>query len=187
MDLKLDTKGIDVLARGFKQADKARPKEVARAINSAQRRARTLSNRAVREDLNLPLKYVNERIDDSKKATYTNLNARLTVKGRPILWGRFKHKATRKGVKAKVDKGKAWRDGPGGFVVPLKAGDKTIMAPAYRTGGRYPGTGTLKFKPYYGPSVPGVLRDKLKGVEAEVSEYLQAELDKRVTRLMERI
>lgn len=187
MELKLDTKGIDVLARGFEKADKARPKEVARAINSSLKKARTLSNKAVREELALSQKYVNERINISDKSTYSNLRGRLTVKGRPILWGRFKHKATRKGVSAKINKSAGRRSGPGGFVVLLKAGNKTIMAPAYRTGGRYPGTNSPKFKPYYGPSVPGVLSGKLKEVEAEVFEYLQNELDKRVTRLMERI
>lgn len=187
MELSLDTKGIDVLARGFEKADKNRPKEVARAINSSLRKARTLSNRAVREELALSQKYVNERIDDSNKASYSNLRARLSVKGRPILWGRFKYKATKKGVSAKVNKSAGRRSGPGGFVVPLKAGGKTILAPAYRIGGRYPGTNSPKFKPYYGPSVPGVLRGKIKNVEAEVSDYLQNELDKRVTRLMERI
>lgn len=186
MNLSLDTGGIDVLARGFKVADKERPMIIARSINRTLPKARTLSGKAVREDLALPAAYVRERFK-LQRSNYQKLSGRLTAKGRPILWGRFKFRVTRKGVTARVNKREGRRTARGGFVVPLRAGGTTIQAPAVRVGGRYQRTNSARFKPLYGPDIPEVLNSKLPTVEPEIARYLQGELSKQVERLMRRI
>jgi hypothetical protein len=185
MDLSLNTEDIDVLARGFKLAEKERPKVIARAINRALPKARTLSGKAIREDLALPAAYVRERLSISK-SNYTNLTGRLTAKGRPILWGRFKYRVSKKGISARIGK-QGRRVARGAFLVNLTAGDKRVRTPAVRIGGRYPGTKNLRFKPLYGPAIPQVLGEKLPSIEPEIGAYLQEQLSKNVDRLMERI
>jgi hypothetical protein len=185
MDLSLNTKDIDVLARGFKLAEKERPKTIVRAINRSLPKARTLMNRAVREDLALPSAYVQERLK-IKNADYKKMAGRVSGVGRPILWGRFKTRASKKGVSARINK-KGRRVARGAFLVTLTAGGKAIRTPAVRVGGRYAGTNTLRFKPLYGPSIPQVLRSKLPKIEPEVAAYLQEQLSKNVDRLMSRI
>lgn len=109
MDLSLNTKDIDVLARGFKLAEKERPKTIVRAINRSLPKARTLMNRAVREDLALPSAYVQERLK-IKNADYKKMAGRVSGVGRPILWGRFKTRASKKAYRpASTKRAGEWR------------------------------------------------------------------------------
>lgn len=185
MELRLDSKDIDVLARGFKVAEKERPKTIVRAINRSLPKARTLMNRAVREELALPSAYVQERLTITN-ANYQKMKGTVAAHGRQILWGRFKTRASKKGVSARINK-TGRRVARGAFMVNLIAGRKRILTPAVRIGGRYPGTKNLRFKPLYAPAIPQVLSEKLPSIEPEIGAYLQEQLSKNVDRLMERI
>lgn len=186
MDIGVETRGLDTLARGFQRAERDRPKILTRAINRTLTKARTLTSKAVREDLALPAAYVRDRLS-IRKANYNTLRGELTGRGRPILWARFKYRATRKGVSARINKREGRRTARGGFVVPMRAGGKRMAAPVVRMPGRYRNTGSGRFKPLYAPSVAEVMTEKRAKVEPEIANYLATQVDNQVDKLMEKI
>ena len=105
--------------------------DAARALNTAAERGRTLGARAIRDEVNFPAAYLTpgqKRLYVAKKATRTDLEARIRARSRPTSLARFTTGSTainKAGVSVTVQPGKA-RYMKRAFLVRLKAGAGSI-------------------------------------------------------------
>jgi hypothetical protein len=177
--------------------------EAVRALNTAAERGRTMGARAIRDEINFPAAYLSpgqKRLYVSKKATRTDLEARIRARARPTSLARFTTGATainKAGVTVSVQPGKA-RFMKRAFLVRLKAGAGAIetrsnLGLAVRL---KPGE-TLRNKNevrrldsnlylLYGPSVDQVFRARDgSGVAEDISPEIADILEKEFLRLVE--
>lgn len=100
-----------------------------RAINKAARDARAAAAREIRDQVNLPARYVSpaqKRLYVSKQAQKSSLEARITAQGRATSLAQFVSGGARKGqrgVYVEVAPGKA-RMMKKAFVIPLRRGNE---------------------------------------------------------------
>jgi hypothetical protein len=125
------------------------PKEVAIAINATSKKVRTEAARALKKELNVPVKVLKKAIKLKSKASSQELREVIGfLKGYPIPLKYFSPRKTATGVTAKIDskiKGKAGRTAfPHAFLVSKYGG---------RVFNRV-GKNRLPIKQVYGPS-PG--------------------------------
>ncbi len=175
------------------------------AINDTARKMRTAGSKAIREQVNLKAKYVNDRLDVSKKATDDSLSAIISGRQRNTLLYRYGAKVlTRKakhperskgfpalgippgrklaGVSVKVKRGGPRKKMRGAFIVHgLK--DSKASAVAIPMEGRY-SSGNRKFDALYGPSVQQVWTDVREDLAPEAERRLNAEYQRQLKRLL---
>lgn len=158
------------------------------AINKTLDRTRTSSDRAMREQINFPARYLSDRLTVSRRASGTSLQGVISGRDRPTSLARFatnRNQAPGKaGVNVKVDSsaskrmGRAFllklKNGNLGLAVRVKAGDslKNSRAAVLLSKGLYL---------LYGPSVDQVFQSVSQEQEPGAAEYLEREF----LRLME--
>lgn len=149
-----------------------------RAVNYAAKRARTEASRQIRDQINLPARYVNENLKIEFKATRARLRSVISARTRPTRLARYGAKQlTRKakgpakgdplrgiasgrkqaGVSVSVKRGGSRRKMRKAFLVPLRRGrmpgETSNMGVFIRTG-----RGKKDIKHLYGPSVDQLFR-----------------------------
>lgn len=165
-------------------------RNLARAINTTTRRARTEASRQIREQVNLPARYLsgqNGRLVQSKKASEGDLMAVITGRHRPTSLARFARNARKSGqtgARVEVSPGSA-RFLPKAFFIALRSGADgssnnlglAIRLPA----GQRP---SRAYKPkrmgenlwlLYGPSVDQVFDDVAADMVPETADFLGQE------------
>lgn len=101
------------------------------AINRAADRARTRSDRAIREHINFPARYLSSRLQVSKKASGRSLEAVVTGRDRPTSLARFSNDRSaaaarrRGGVSVTVGTGST-RFMTGAFLMQLRGGNQGL-------------------------------------------------------------
>ncbi len=165
---------------------------IVRATNNAGRRATTLSNREIREQVNLKAGYVRERLK-VKKATRQRVEFVITANKRGVLMTRYPYRVLKRGVKVRIKKGGPPRLIEGGFVTVLNAGGRkvqVIAAPGERDSSgrrkRYR-TGSPTLKVFYAPSVSQVFNKTRDRVTPRVIRYYDEQIDKELARALKRI
>lgn len=161
------------------------------AINKAADRARTSSSKQMRQELNFPARYLNERLTVRSRASGTNLQAVISGRDRPTSLARFVsnrgQKPGKAGVNVQVSAGAAKRMNQA-FLLKLRSGNLGLairLKPgASLTGSR----AAKKFSAkdanlylLYGPSIDQAFRTVTPGQEEESAEFLEREF----LRLME--
>lgn len=161
------------------------------AINKAIDRARTSSAKDIRQGLNFPAKYLNDRLTVSRRASGTRLEAMISGRDRPTSLARFVSNRSQKpgkaGVNVQVSSSAAKRMSQA-FLIKLRSGNLGLairLKPgATLTGSR----AAKKFSSrdanlylLYGPSVDQAFATVLPDQEEQSAEYLEREF----LRLME--
>ena len=165
---------------------------IVRATNNAGRRATTLANREIREQVNLKARYVREQLK-VRKATHQRVEFVITANKRGVLMARYPYSETRRGIRVRVKKGGPPKYIQGGFLALLKAGSKrveVIAAPGERDGSgrrkRYR-TGSPTIKVFYSPSVSQVFNKTRDVITPAVIRYYGDQIDKELVRALRRV
>lgn len=168
------------------------------AINDTARRMRTAGSKAIREQVNLKAKYVNDRLRITEKATDDSPFAIISGRRRPTRLDRYGTKQLTKrakhpersrgdplrgipagkkaaGVSVKVKRKGARKKMRGAFLIPLN--DSGGLGVALRTG-----KGRNAYEVLHGPSVDQVWTDVREDLEAE--KRLNAEFQRQLKRLL---
>ncbi|WP_435102356.1 phage tail protein [Arhodomonas sp. AD133] len=170
------------------------------AINDTARRMRTAGSKAIREQVNLKAKYVNDRLRITEKATDDSPFAIISGRRRETRLDRYGAKQlTRKakhpsrsegdplrgipagkkaaGISVKVKRGGPRKKMRGAFFIPLK--DSGGLGVATRTG-----KGKNAYEVEHGPSVHQVWRDVREDLAPEAEERLNSEFQRQLKRLL---
>lgn len=110
---------------------------VKKAGVSASRKMRTEATRIVRDEKDLKLKEVRDKIKvtaDTSGSAIGTMSWKITVDGTAIPIGDFKMRQLKKGVKFKANKG-GWSMFKGAFIATMKNGHRGAFARKDRTGG----------------------------------------------------
>ena len=180
-------------ARQFlKKLGKVGQQAIVRATNNAGRRATTLSNREIREQVNLKAGYVRERLKVTK-ATRQRVEFVITANKRGVLMTRYPYRILKSGARVRIKKGGAAGFIEDGFETVLNAGGrrvKVIAAPGDRDSSgrrkRYR-TGSPTIKVFYAPSVSQVFNKTRDEVTPRVIRYYDEQIDKELARALKRI
>ena len=175
---------------GLDLDDKKIRRNLARAINATSRRARTAAAREIRQQVNLPARYVSGkdgRLQQTKVASESDLSAVITGRHRPTSLARFAKNARKSGqtgARVEVSPGSA-RFLPKAFFIRLRSGADgsnnnlgiAIRLPA----GQKP---SRAYKPkkmgenlwlLYGPSIDQVFDDVAEDLAPESADFLGQE------------
>lgn len=172
------------------------PKILSRALNKTVAKGRTDVSSAVRKEVNLSASYVRSRLKISK-ATYKNLQARVSTPSRGILLSRFSTQANirseniswikappapPRGIKVKVSAGVGAKTFGGDsntvgrpFYIALSNGRLGIAARRKTAG---PKGGTVKV--FHGPSLSQVFNNIIKDVSGPLAEYQEEQVSKQI-------
>ena len=182
---------------------KSRRLAAVRAINKAARDARAEASRVIRDQVNLPARYVSpagKRLYVSKQAQRGDLEARITARGRATSLAQFISGGAKKGqrgVYVEVAPGKA-RFMKRAFVIPLRKGNE-VTDTKYNLGLAIrlrPGE-SLKNKAFarrvesglyllYGPSVSQIFRaNDGTGVASDMAPEVANKLSDEFLRLLD--
>jgi hypothetical protein len=155
-----------------------------RAVNKTAQRARTLSARAIRQQVALPARYLSSadgRLEISKRATRNELESVVSAERRPTSLARFVRGHQRKrGVRVTVKPGAA-RYLRNAFLVKLRNNNVGL---AVRTSGGPP---RAAYKPrmifpnvylLYGPSVDQAFQTVRQDVSDETADFLEYEFNR---------
>jgi len=197
--------GLAELRSSLGRSGRVSRKAARLAINDTARRMRSAGSKAIRQQVNLKAKYVNERLEVSKPATDKSLTAVISGRKRNTLLYRYGAKIlTRKakhpersegfpalgipagrklaGVSVKVKKGGARKKMRGAFIARglKKSGASAVAIPLP---GKYT-TGNRRFEALYGPSVHQVWTDVREELAPEAEKRLSAEFRRQLKRLL---
>lgn len=146
--------------------DKALP-AVARALNRSAVSIRTLMQRNVAEDTDLPSRTVGKQLKiEEARPTRDRLRARISISGSRIPLAEFKARQTRRGVTANVGSGRKLY--PHTFLATMKSGHEGVF-------GRR-GKARLPIDERFGPSLPHVFEKHIPEGLARGEESLQKNL-----------
>ena len=189
--------GLDIALDDLSQAAPNVRKAASMAINGALRRARTKSDREIRNQVNFPGNYLNPstgRLVVSETSRPERLEGMVTARQRPTSLARFVKGTPRRGqpVRLEVTPGRSTTI-PNAFLIPLRAGaadieTKANLGLAIRLGPGERLSNKRRFKRIasglyllYGPSVDQVFRS----VGAEQSEPTADFLESEFLRLLD--
>lgn len=171
-------------------------KAAALAVNEAARFGRAESTRIMRSQVNLPVRYIGERLIIDQRASPGNLVARISGRRRPTSLLRFTTGIMRHGrsVKVKVKAGGVTKEIPGAFKIKLLAGKDlsneglAIRLKPGKTLSRGKGVKIREDKygttyALYGPSVDQVFRTVRDDVTPPILNRLNSEFDRQFRRL----
>lgn len=187
-----DVVGQKQALRVLKRLGTVGQQAMVRATNNAGRRAATLSNQEIRQQVNLKAGYVRERLK-TQKATRQRVQFVISANRRGVLMTRYPFRATKSGVRVRIKRGGAARVIEGGFVAVLRAGGRRV--PVIAAAGdrdssgrrkRYR-TGNPTIKVFYAPSVSQVFNKTRDKVTPRVTRYYEEQIDKELVRALKRI
>lgn len=159
------------------------PKILSRSLNAAATFGRKRANQEIRKQVRLKSPYINKKLK-IKRATWSNLSARITAEKRGVLMTRFPHTVLKRGgVTVGIKAGGKRKKLPGAFKTRVKAGDDyvdviAIPAPGFFT------TGNPKFKVLYAPSVSQVFNTVRDDIDSEVMEFLDIDVEKQILKTL---
>ena len=168
----IDPKQIEQIKGALGDLERRAPREIATALNATSKKVRIVSARALKKELNCPVKVLKKAIRQKGKANHENLTAVVGLfRGYPIPLKYFKPTQLKRGVTYKTRtgaKGKSvLRDA---FIAPQYGGR------VYRRKGKARGP----LQQVYGPS-PGDAFEK-SGIEQLATKTAQEELPKEMDR-----
>lgn len=157
------------------------------AINKAADRTRTSSDKAIREGLNFPARYLSERLTVTQRAAGTSLQAKISGRDRPTSLARFASNRSQQpgkpGVRVQVGEGAKLMqraflmklaNGNLGLAMRLKEGERIANKKQLVKVGK--GLYLL-----YGPSIDQAFSTVIPGQEEGTAQFLEREF----LRLME--
>lgn len=181
MDVRFDMSDVQALARRLNASAQQITLATTRGINKTAAKTLTAANKAIRQQVALPAAYVKSKLT-LRKATVQRPEATLSAAKRGVLLSRFKHSATKKGVRVTVKPGQS-KLIVGAFLMRLRAGTTDgagalgIAARAKAGNGRVP---RYPVEVFHGPSVSQVYNDtrqQLKpDIEADLPQQIAGEL-----------
>ncbi|KZZ70645.1 hypothetical protein A3765_16215, partial [Oleiphilus sp. HI0130] len=152
------------------------PKILTRALNKTATKGRTRSSEEIRKQVNLKAAYVKGKLNISR-ATYKNLQSKITAEKRGVLMTRYPHTMlARGGVTVKIKRNGARAKLPSAFKTFVYAGGKRVEVLATPATGKYR-TGNRKMKVLYSPSVSQVFNAVRDDIDAEMVDYLAAQTE----------
>lgn len=188
MDVRLDMRDVERLARDLNANARQIAVASARGVNKTASKALTAANKKIREQVALPASYVREKLK-LNKASAAHPEATIRAAQRGVLLSRFRHSATKKGVRVTVKPGQS-KLILSAFIIKLRKGKTTpadgedkkpnlgIAARAFGADGRR--VGRLPMDVFHGPSVSQVF-DKTRymiqpDIEADLPRQIAGEL-----------
>lgn len=157
------------------------------AINKTADRARTSSDKAIREELNFPARYLSQRLTVTERAQGTSLQAKISGRDRPTSLARFANNRSQTPGKAgvRVRVGQATKMMGRAFLMKLKNGNLGL-AMRLKEGERLSNKKQLVkvgkgLYLLYGPSVDQAFSTVMPDQEDKSAEFLEREF----LRLME--
>jgi hypothetical protein len=157
------------------------------AINKAADRTRTASDKAIREDLNFPARYLSQRLTVTERAHGSSLSAKISGRDRPTSLARFASNRNQAPGKAgvRVQVGLAAKMMKRAFLMKL-ANSNLGLAMRLKEGERIANKKQLVkvgkgLYLLYGPSIDQAFSMVIPGQEAGTAEFLEREF----LRLME--
>lgn len=186
--------GLDVQLDDLANAEPKIRSAASKAINGALRRARTRSDREIRNQVAFPGNYLNPstgRLTVSQSARPTSLEGMVTARQRPTSLARFVKNKPRRGepVRLRVSPGKTTVI-PRAFLIPLRSGNSDIetkanlgLAIRLKPGEKL--NSKRRFKRLasglyllYGPSVDQVFRSVGADEAEPTADFLEAEFSR---------
>lgn len=182
MDVRLDMSDVERLARDLNAHARQIAVASARGVNKTASKAMTAANKEIREQVALPARYVREKLK-LRKASAAQPEATISASKRGVLLSRFRHSATKKGVRVTVKPGQS-KMILSAFLIRLRAGPSDgagalgIAARAFGANGLR--VGRLPIDVFHGPSVSQVF-DKTRymiqpDIEADLPRQIASEL-----------
>ncbi len=179
-----DITGDKAALKTLRQLGKYGEQAMTRATNNAGRRARTLSSKEIRAQVNLKAGYVRNRLK-IKRATRSRPEFVISAAKRGVLMTRYPYRTTRRGVTVKIKRTGARAVLEGAFVTQVNAGGRKVDVVAVRQPGRF-STGNRRFKVLYSPSVSQVF-NKVRGeIKPEVDRYFEEQIRKELNQALRR-
>lgn len=194
MPLSIDRRTILQLreaARDLGQAERKIDSALSRSVNLGARRGRTISSRAIRDEIAFKAPYVNQRLTVTRRASPSRPTAVITGRDRETQIIRFATPASvkklrdRKGkTRAQIARSRASvRVKKGGalqkvkyFWVPLKNDNEGL---AFRSGGKF-STGKDKFDVVYSVSVDQAFGDVRDRVTTPILNIVENEFERQL-------
>lgn len=189
MTLSIATKNLKRFEERFQAYPELTLKAASLAINDVTRMTLATSTNEMMSQVNLPRRYIRERLKVIQYSNPYRLEAIIQGRQRATSLFRFdgKELGLRKGVRVRVKAGKAGKtmkrafllklkNGNKGLAVRLKRGDK--MENKGKTYSNDPGLYLL-----YGPSVQQVFQSVAPEIEPQVTKDLEREFNRQFNRL----
>lgn len=177
MDLRFDMRDVEQLARDLNANARQISVATARGINKVASKAQTAANKKIREQVALPAAYVKGKLT-LRKASADRPEATISAAKRGVLLSRFKHSATKKGVRVTVKPGQS-KLIIGAFLLRLRAGTTDgagalgIAARQRTAGGRVP---RYPIEVFHGPSVSQVYDDTRQQIKPDIEADLPLQI-----------
>lgn len=184
--LSIDTSGLARLERRLRDAGARGEREFAQGMASVRRATGTEAKRAIVVVYNLSQRRVAEDLFIAAKGA---LGFAITGRRKPISFGSYGARASGRGVRVSVTRGKTTVIAPG-FAAPAPGGNQLFWkrsgeAPRVMTQGAYRGREREPIQPLFGPSVADHLAND--AVRARLERFfvskLTAEIQRRLARL----
>jgi len=194
--VRIDTQSLSNVRLLLAGVQSEAPKILNRALNATAKKGRTEASKAIRAEVKLSASYVKARLA-VKKATFRNLQAKVSTPSRGILLSRFSTQANvrsenvswirpppvpARGIKVKVSPTDGSKTVSGDtetkgkpFYLVLPNGRLGIAA-RRRTAG--PRGGTIKV--FHGPSLSQVFNNIISEIRDPLAEYQEEQVSKQI-------